>query len=67
MQKVTSPITHMFSSAARSVLQTLLGVMIFGDILTVYEPFPLSSPYPSTNTIGRNRALSIFVILLGTM
>jgi GDP-fucose transporter C1 len=33
--KVTSPITHMFSSAARSVFQTLLGVWIFGDILTV--------------------------------
>ncbi|KAF4623416.1 hypothetical protein D9613_002248 [Agrocybe pediades] len=32
--KVTSPITHMFSSAARSVLQTALGVSIFGDILT---------------------------------
>jgi GDP-fucose transporter C1 len=33
--KVTSPITHMFSSAARSVLQTLLGVSLFGDVLTV--------------------------------
>lgn len=33
--KVTSPITHMFSSAARSVLQTILGVLIFKDILTL--------------------------------
>lgn len=33
--KVTSPITHMFSSAARSVIQTLVGVWIFKDILTV--------------------------------
>jgi len=32
--KITSPITHMFSSAARSVLQTLFGVWLFGDILT---------------------------------
>ncbi|KJA28527.1 hypothetical protein HYPSUDRAFT_62165 [Hypholoma sublateritium FD-334 SS-4] len=32
--KITSPITHMFSGAARSVLQTGLGVWIFGDILT---------------------------------
>jgi GDP-fucose transporter C1 len=32
--KVTSPITHMFSSAVRSVFQTLLGVWLFGDILT---------------------------------
>ncbi|KAL5536003.1 hypothetical protein ACEPAF_4097 [Sanghuangporus sanghuang] len=33
--KVTSPVTHMFSSAARSVLQTLLGVWLFGDLLNV--------------------------------
>ncbi|KAG9034483.1 hypothetical protein FRB95_013159 [Tulasnella sp. JGI-2019a] len=32
--KVTSPITHMFSSACRSVLQTVLGVWIFDDLLT---------------------------------
>ncbi|KAJ3830397.1 hypothetical protein EV361DRAFT_804420 [Lentinula raphanica] len=32
--KVTSPVTHMFSSAARSVLQIVLGVKIFGDIVT---------------------------------
>jgi len=32
--KVTSPVTHMFSSAARSVIQTLLGVWIFHDVLT---------------------------------
>jgi solute carrier family 35 (GDP-fucose transporter), member C1 len=50
--KVTSPVTHMFSSvgifaleyyrhslnnfvqAARSVIQTMLGVLIFGDIVT---------------------------------
>lgn len=54
--KVTSPITHMFSSvsrltvykeligvilflqAARSVIQTLLGVWLFKDIMTVYVP-----------------------------
>ncbi|OJA19569.1 GDP-fucose transporter [Rhizopogon vesiculosus] len=33
--KVTSPITHMFSSAARSVIQTLLGVWLFKDLMTV--------------------------------
>jgi GDP-fucose transporter C1 len=32
--KVTSPVTHMFSSAARSVLQVALGVKIFGDVIT---------------------------------
>jgi len=32
--KVTSPVTHMFSSAARSVIQTLLGVWLFQDVLS---------------------------------
>ncbi|CAE6392934.1 unnamed protein product [Rhizoctonia solani] len=32
--KVTSPVTHMFTSAVRSVLQTVLGVLIFKDIIT---------------------------------
>jgi len=35
--KVTSPVTHMFSSAARSVLQTILGVIIFGDIIVLHR------------------------------
>ncbi|KAJ7485658.1 hypothetical protein FB451DRAFT_1127881 [Mycena latifolia] len=35
--KVTSPVTHMFSSAARSVIQTVLGVLIFGDVMTTYR------------------------------
>ncbi|KAK2460113.1 hypothetical protein APHAL10511_007879 [Amanita phalloides] len=33
--KVTSPITHMFSSAAKSVLQTVLGFLIFNDLLNM--------------------------------
>ena len=32
--KITSPVTHMFSSAVRSVLQTILGVWLFKDILS---------------------------------
>ena len=32
--KVTSPITHMVSSAVRGVAASFLGVAIFGDILT---------------------------------
>ncbi|KAG6334540.1 hypothetical protein ID866_4556 [Astraeus odoratus] len=47
--KVTSPVTHMFSSATRTVIQTMLGVWLFHDILTV------------------NRAVSILLILVGTM
>jgi GDP-fucose transporter C1 len=31
--KVTSPVTHMFSAAVRSVLQTILGVQLFGDVI----------------------------------
>ncbi|WRT70724.1 uncharacterized protein IL334_007722 [Kwoniella shivajii] len=31
--KVTSPVTHMFSSAMRSVLQTILGVYLFKDLI----------------------------------
>jgi len=40
--KITSPITHMFSSAARSVLQTALGIWIFGDILTTNRAASIS-------------------------
>jgi hypothetical protein len=32
--KVTSPVSHMVSSAARSVLQTVLGAWLFGEIVT---------------------------------
>ncbi|KAG6811751.1 hypothetical protein H0H92_005948 [Tricholoma furcatifolium] len=32
--KVTSPVTHMFSSAARTGLQVFLGVKLFGDVFT---------------------------------
>ncbi|WWC68839.1 uncharacterized protein I206_102774 [Kwoniella pini CBS 10737] len=32
--KVTSPVTHMISSATRGVLQTILAVYIFGDIMS---------------------------------
>jgi len=32
--KVTSPITHMISAAVRGVIQTILGVWLFGDIVT---------------------------------
>lgn len=32
--KVTSPVTHMISSAVRGVIQTFLGAWCFGDIIT---------------------------------
>lgn len=32
--KITSPITHMISSAVRGILQSAMGVWVFGDIIT---------------------------------
>lgn len=32
--KVTSPVSHMISSAVRGVIQTFLGMWLFGDIIT---------------------------------
>ena len=33
--KITSPITHMISSAVRGILQSFFGIYFFGDIITV--------------------------------
>lgn len=33
--KITSPITHMISSAVRGILQSFMGMYFFGDIITV--------------------------------
>ncbi|KAJ7176461.1 hypothetical protein C8R46DRAFT_1188336 [Mycena filopes] len=35
--QVTSPVSHMFSAAAKSVIQMLLGVIFFGDIVTAFR------------------------------
>ncbi|KAJ7148682.1 hypothetical protein C8R43DRAFT_514435 [Mycena crocata] len=40
--KVTSPITHMFSSAARGVIQTLLGIAIFKDVITIPRAYSIT-------------------------
>ncbi|KAJ7621064.1 hypothetical protein FB45DRAFT_928237 [Roridomyces roridus] len=40
--KITSPVTHMFSSAARGVIQTLLGVLIFKDIITIPRAYSIT-------------------------
>jgi len=32
--KITSPITHMVSSAVRGVVQSFVAVLVFGDIIT---------------------------------
>lgn len=41
--KVTSPVTHMFSSAARSGVQTLLGVWLFHDVLSTNRIMSLAT------------------------
>ncbi|KAJ7720291.1 hypothetical protein DFH07DRAFT_898611 [Mycena maculata] len=40
--KVTSPVTHMFSSAAKGVIQTVLGIAIFGDIITPLRGYSIT-------------------------
>ncbi|KAF7329736.1 TPT domain-containing protein [Mycena kentingensis (nom. inval.)] len=35
--KMTSPTSHMFAAAAKTVIQTLLAVLFFGDRVTVYR------------------------------
>lgn len=66
--KITSPVTHMFSSACRSVLQTILGVWIFHDLLTVYVARSITEVTRSSRYSNlRNRVSSIMVILGGSM
>jgi GDP-fucose transporter C1 len=38
--KVTSPITHMVSSAVRGVAASLLGIWLFHDVITSYVAHP---------------------------
>jgi hypothetical protein len=45
--KVTSPITHMVSSAVRGVAGAVLGVLLFGDFLSTYVVYL----FPSLGTI----------------
>jgi GDP-fucose transporter C1 len=68
--KVTSPVTHMTSSAARGVLQTMLGFWFFEEILTSFvSRFP-SSCERCINTRGhfpsRSRIASICIIIVGS-
>lgn len=63
--KITSPITHMVSSAARGVVVSLLGVWFFKDIISTYVSswrlLVACSQYCS------GRASSIATILLGSV
>lgn len=68
--KVTSPITHMVSSAVRGVAASVLGVWLFQDIVSTYVPAAI----PCTDSrsaylflFHSGRATSIAAILLGSI
>ncbi|GJJ15294.1 hypothetical protein Clacol_009570 [Clathrus columnatus] len=61
--KVTSPVTHMFSSAARSVIQVAIGVKFFEDVLTVLYTWVKSTesspPSSESTTTAKAKANDI--------
>lgn len=63
--KVTSPITHMVSSAVRGVAASLLGVWLFHDIITTYVLLLRCIALLTLAFSGR--ATSIAVILGGSI
>lgn len=68
--KVTSPITHMVSSAVRGVAASLLGMWLFHDVITTYA-FLLLFSRPSIANVDftsfSGRASSIAIILGGSV
>lgn len=65
--KVTSPITHMISSAVRGVAASLLGMWLFHDIITTYVLVASNFSKLVDTDLYRGRASSIAVILLGSI
>lgn len=69
--KVTSPITHMVSSAARGVAASILGVWLFKDVITTY----VASLHPISSSLilflqwpcrlHRNNPLWLYLLHLG--
>ena len=67
--KVTSPITHMVSSAVRGVAASLLGMWLFHDIITTCVNCPSPRFHPFTHNAPSShsgRASSIGTILAGS-
>lgn len=65
--KVTSPITHMISSAVRGVAGSLLAMKLFKEIITaLVHGFPLFLFFKMT-PLRSGRASSIAIILLGSI
>jgi len=66
--KITSPITHMVSSAVRGVAASFLGMWLFHDIITRYaHPSLTLSMYLINLRNHSGRASSIAIILAGSM
>ena len=65
--KVTSPITHMVSSAVRGVAGALLGAWLFSDILSSYVLNFSSILSPTQTSINSGRMSSIAIILMGSI
>jgi GDP-fucose transporter C1 len=67
--KVTSPITHMVSSAVRGVAASLLGMWLFHDIITTCAFLFILFFHRGSRLLGhyRGRASSIATILLGSI
>lgn len=65
--KVTSPITHMVSSAVRGVAASFLGMWLFKDIITTCVDVYLAMHIFLTLAHCSGRASSIAVILFGSI
>ena len=66
--KVTSPITHMISSAVRGVAASLLGVWFFQDVITTYVPHSFRLlDFVKLTVCCSGRASSIAIILGGSL
>lgn len=65
--KVTSPITHMVSSAVRGVAASFLGVWLFHDIITTCVRLFFRSGMLTLTRTCSGRAASIATILAGSV
>lgn len=63
--KVTSPVTHMVSSAVRGVIQTFLGMWCFGDVITAWVHLLQLADKADMHACS-GRGFGILFILLGS-
>jgi GDP-fucose transporter C1 len=65
--QVTSPITHMISSAVRGVAASILGVALFGDIITMWAEPIINHSVWRWHDERRGRVSAIVLILGGSI